>query len=164
MAEGLELLNISHRLEGFDSGVPAIDKWFQERAMQAGLSRSAMTFVLQHDERVIAFHSLTVGAIANIEADERLKKGMGLHDIPVLILARMGVDKDFQGLGIGRALLRDAIERAFVINGNAGLRAVITHPIDENARAFYLAFGFSENRFRPHELYLMLKDAAKRLK
>jgi GNAT superfamily N-acetyltransferase len=110
-----------------------------------------MTFVLQHNERVIAFHSLTVGAIANIDADERLKKGMG-------------VDKGFQGLGIGKALLRDAIERTFVISGNAGVRALITHPIDANARAFYLAFGFSENPFRPNELYLMLKDAAKRLK
>lgn len=164
MAEGLEPLNISHRLEGFDSGVPAIDKWFQERAMQAGLSRSAMTFVLQRGERVIAFHSLTVGEVVNVEADARLKAGMGSYSIPVLILARMGVHKDFQGLGIGKALLRDAIERTLVISENAGVRALITHPVDTNARAFYLAFGFSENPFRPNELYLMLKDAAKRLK
>ena len=123
-----------------------------------------MTFVLQHEERVVAFHSLTVGAIANVDADERLKKGMGIHDIPVLILARMGVHKDFQGLGIGKALLRDSIERALVISRNAGLRALITHPINANAREFYLAFGFSENPFRPNELYLMLKDATKHLK
>ncbi len=163
MAEGLELLNISHRLEGFDSGVPAIDKWLQERAMQAGLSKSAMTFVMHQDAQVIAFHSLTVGGIVNLEADARLRAGMGIHDIPVLILARMGVQKEFQGLGIGKALLRDAIERSFVISANAGLRALITHPVDANARAFYLKFGFSENPHRPNELYLMLKDAAKRL-
>ena len=163
MAEGLALLNISHRLEGFDSGVPAIDKWFQERAMQAGLSRSAMTFVLQHDERVIAFHSLTVGEIVNVEADARLRAGMGNFAIPVLILARMGVHKDFQGQGIGKALLRDAVERTLVISENAGVRALITHPVDANARAFYLTFGFSENPLRPNELYLLLKDAAKRL-
>jgi GNAT superfamily N-acetyltransferase len=163
MAEGLEPLNISHRLEGFDSGVPAIDKWFQERAVQAGLSRSAMTFVLQHDERVIAFQSLTVGEIVNVEADARLRAGMGKFAIPVLILARMGVHKDFQGQGIGKALLRDAIERTLVISENAGLRALITHPVDAKARAFYLTFGFSENPLRPNELYLLLKDAAKRL-
>jgi GNAT superfamily N-acetyltransferase len=163
VAEGLELLNISHRLEGFDSGVPAIDKWLQERAMQAGLSKSAMTFVMHQDDQVIAFHSLTVGGIVNLEADARLRAGMGIYDIPVLILARMGVQKDFQGLGIGKALLRDAIERSFVISANAGLRALITHPVDANARAFYLKFGFSENPHRPNELYLMLKDAAKRL-
>jgi GNAT superfamily N-acetyltransferase len=163
MAEGLEPLNISHRLEGFDSGVPAIDKWFQERAVQAGLSRSAMTFVLQHDERVIAFQSLTVGEIVNVEADARLRAGMGNFAIPVLILARMGVHKDYQGQGIGKALLRDAIERTLVISENAGVRALITHPVDANARAFYLSFGFSENPLRPNELYLLLKDAAKHL-
>ena len=164
MAKGLEPLNISHRLEGFDSGVPAIDKWLQERAVQAGLSRSAMTFVLRKEERVIAFHSLTVGEIVNLEADARLRAGMGNYAIPVLILARMGVHKDFQGLGFGSALLRDAIERTFVISENAGVRALITHPIDASAKAFYLKFGFSENPNRPHELYLLPKDAAKRLR
>jgi GNAT superfamily N-acetyltransferase len=123
-----------------------------------------MTFVLQQDEQVIAFHSLTVGEIVNVEADARLRAGMGSYSIPVLILARMGVHKDFQSLGIGKALLRDVIERAFVISENAGVRALITHPIDANARAFYLSFGFSENPFRPNELYMLLKDAAKRLK
>ena len=163
MAEGLEPLNISHRLDGFDSGVPAIDKWLREIAIQASRSRSAMTFVFCKGDDVIAFHSLTVGEVVSTEATARMKAGMGNYSIPVLILARMGVHLEHQGKGIGKALLRDAIERAFSVGHNAGVRAIITHPINDAARAFYLAFGFAENPHRPHELYLLLKDAAKRL-
>ena len=163
MAEGLEPLNISHRLEGFDSGVSAIDKWLRERAMQATLSRSAMTFVLTKGDNVNAFHSLTVGEVILAEAPPRMKAGMGNYSIPVLILARMGVQLEHQGMGIGRALLRDAIEKAFLVSQNAGVRAIITHPVNDAARAFYLAFGFAENPHRPRELHLLLKDAAKRI-
>ena len=163
MAEGLEPLNISHRLEGFDSGVPAVDRWLRERSMQASLSRSAMTFVLRDGDDVIAFHSLTVGEVVNSESTPRMKAGMGNHSIPVLILARMGVHLEHQGKGIGKALLRDAIEKAFSVSRSAGVRAIITHPVNDSARAFYLSFGFAENPHRPHELYLLLKDAAKRL-
>ena len=163
MAEGLEQLNVSHRLERFDSGNPAIDKWFRERSMQASLSNSAKTFVLIHDDSVIAFYSLTVGEIVNAEASARLKAGMSNLSIPVLLLARMAVRKDYQGQGLGKGLLRDAILRTFAISQNAGVRALTTHPVDESARQFYLKFGFSENSHRPNELYLLLKDAGKRL-
>lgn len=163
MVEGIEPLNISHRLEGFDSGKPAIDKWFLERSLQASLSNSAKTFVLIHGDEVIAFYSLTVGEIVNAEAGARLKAGMSNLSIPVLLLARMAVHKDFHGRGIGKSLLRDAILRTFAISQNAGVRALTTHPVDDGARQFYLKFGFSENPHRPNELYLLLKDAGKRL-
>jgi GNAT superfamily N-acetyltransferase len=163
MAERLEPLNISHRLEGFDSGTPAIDKWFQERAMQASLANSAKTFVLRYDENVVAFHSLTVGEVTNVEADARLKSGLSNLSIPVVLLARMAVHKEFQGQGLGKALLRDAILRTVAVSRNVGVRAITTHPIDDRAREFYLKFGFFENPFRPNELYLLLKDATKRL-
>lgn len=163
MVEGIEPLNISHRLAGFDSGKPAIDKWFRERSLQASLSNSAKTFVLIHDDEVIAFYSLTVGEIVNAEASARLKAGMSNLSIPVLLLARMAVHKDFHGRGIGKSLLRDAILRTFAISQNAGVRALTTHPVDDGARQFYLKFGFSENPHRPNELYLLLKDAGKRL-
>lgn len=163
MVEGIEPLNISHRLEGFDSGKPAIDKWFRERSLQASLSNSAKTFVLIHDDEAIAFYSLTVGEIVNAEASARLKAGMSNLSIPVLLLARMAVHKDFQGQGLGKSLLRDAIMRTFAVSQNAGVRALTTHPVDDGARQFYLKFGFSENPHRPNELYLLLKDAGKRL-
>lgn len=163
MVEGIEPLNISHRLEGFDSGKPAIDKWFRERSLQASLANSAKTFVLVHNDEVIAFYSLTVGEIVNAQASARLKAGMSNLSIPVLLLARMAVHKDFQGKGLGKGLLLDAILRTFAISQNAGVRALTTHPADDSARQFYLKVGFSENPHRPKELYLILKDAAKRL-
>jgi GNAT superfamily N-acetyltransferase len=163
MAEGLEPLNSAHRLEGFDSGKPSVDQWLRERALQAGFSNSAKTFVLCHGQDVIAFHSLTVGEIINADSAARLKAGMGNYSIPVLILARMAVRQDFQGRGLGKALLRDVILRAMAISEQAGVRALISHPVDEAAKQFYLQFGFAENLNNPKELYLLLKDAKKLL-
>ena len=161
MVERLEPLNSAHRLEGFDSGTPSVDKWLRERSMQASLSRSAKTFVLTKAGQVIAFHSLTVGEIVNLEATARLKAGMGNYSIPVLILARMAVHKDFQGRGLGKALLADAILRAIAVGEHAGVRALIVHPVDAKAKSFYLKFGFAENLHNSNELYLLLKDASR---
>lgn len=74
-------------------------------------------------------------------------------------LARLAVDRRYQGQGIGAGLLQDAIRRAFLIAEQAGVRALLTHPLDEEARLFYLGFGFIPSPLRENLLLLLLKDA-----
>jgi len=74
---------------------------------------------------------------------DRIRKGMGNYPIPVVILVRLGVSLSHQGRGIGRGLLQDAIGRTLRIAEQAGIRALLTHPLDDEASRFYRRFGFA---------------------
>lgn len=152
-------LDGSHRLEGFDCGKPALNDWLMRHARQAQASGSAKTYVVAQDARVAGYFSLTVGQIDSLEAPERVRKGMGAYPIPVTILARLAVSVSDQGRGIGVGMLQDAIRRTLVIADQAGVRAMLTHPIDEDAERFYLRFGFEPSPVREQQLLLLLKDA-----
>jgi len=154
-----EPLAAQHRLDGFDCGEPALNDWLLRHARQAQGSGSAKTFVVADDDHVVGYFSLTVGQIDTLEAPERIRKGMGQYPVPVVILARLAVSQQAHGQGIGTGLLRDAIRRTMLIAEQAGIRAMLTHPIDEDAARFYTRFGFIASPLREQQLLLLLKDA-----
>ncbi len=154
-----EPLLAGHKLDDFDCGKPALNDWLIRHARQAQSSGSARTFVAAEAERVAGFFSLTVGQVDTLEAPERIRKGMGHYPIPVVILARLGVSVQDQGRGVGIGLLKDAIRRALMISDQAGIRALLTHPMDEEAVRFYSRFGFEPSPLREDQLLLLLKDA-----
>ena len=152
-------LGTSHRLEEFDCGKPALTDWLLHHARQAQGSGSARTFVTCNQNRVAGYYSLTVGQIDTLEAPERIRRGMGQYPIPLVILARLAVDLDYQKRGLGFSLLQDAIMRTIAIADQAGIRALLTHPIDAAADAFYRRFGFEPTPLQEPQLILLLKDA-----
>ena len=154
-----EPLGVEHQLEGFDCGKPALDDWLLRHARQAQGSGSAKTFVVAEGARVAGYFSLTVGQVDTQDAPERIRKGMGQYPVPVVILARLAVSRQDQGRGMGFGLLQDAIRRTMLIAEQAGIRAMLTHPIDEEAAKFYTRFGFIASPLREQQLLLLLKDA-----
>lgn len=99
------------------------------------------------------------GRVDTLEAPERIRKVMGQYPVPVVILTRLGVSVQKQGLGIGIGLLKDAIRRSLMISDQAGIHALLTHPMDEEAARFYSRFGFEPSPSREDQLLLLLKDA-----
>ncbi|MCG5526082.1 GNAT family N-acetyltransferase [Ectothiorhodospira haloalkaliphila] len=156
---GPEPLGAHHRLEGFDCGKTTLNDWLVRHAQQAQGSGLAKTFVVSEDDHVAGYFSLTVGQIDTLDAPERIRKGMGQYPIPVVILARLAVRLQDQGRGIGVGLLQDAIRRTLLIAEQAGIRAMLTHPIGEDAARFYTRFGFIDSPLREQQLLLLLKDA-----
>lgn len=152
-------LEARHQLEHFDCGKPALNAWLFRHARQAQGSGSAKTFVVADDDRVVGYFSLTVGQVDTLEAPERIRKGMGQYPIPVVILARLAVSLQDQGRGIGFGMLQDAIRRTLLIAEQAGIRAMLTHPIDAQASAFYTRFGFIASPLSEQQLLLLLKEA-----
>jgi GNAT superfamily N-acetyltransferase len=161
---GPESLGPQHRLEGFDCGKAALNDWLVRHARQAQGSGSAKTFVVSENDRVASYFSLTVGQIDRLDAPERIRKGMGQYPIPVVILARQAVGLQHRGRRIGIGLLQDAIRRTLLIADQAGIRAMLTHPIDEDAARFYARFGFIASPLREQQLVLLLKDARRQVK
>jgi predicted N-acetyltransferase YhbS len=115
--------------------------------------------VVTDDDRVAGYFALTVGQIDVLEAPDRVRKGMGRYPLPVAILARLAVSRMDQGRGIGLGLLQDAIRRTMLIAEQAGIRALLTHPLDEESLRFYTRFGFIASPLREQQLLLLLKDA-----
>jgi GNAT superfamily N-acetyltransferase len=158
-----EPLGSKSPIAGFDCGKPSLNDWLQRHALQAQGSGSARSYVVvdsvQGKEQVLGYYSLVVGQVEPMEALERIRKGMGQYPIPVMLLARLAVSQAAQGQGIGVGLLQDAIRRTLNISEQAGIRAMLTHPIDEGAARFYQKFGFEASPLRPDQLLILLKDA-----
>lgn len=152
-------LDAGHRPETFDCGKPVLTDWLLRHARQAQGSGSARTFVVCDGDRVAAYYSLTVGQIDTLEAPEPVRRGMGQYPIPLIILARLAVDLDYQRRGLGFSLLQDAVRRAVAVAEHAGIRALLTHPLDAEAEAFYRRFGFEPIPENERALILLLKDA-----
>ena len=161
---GPEPLGPEHRLDEFDCGKPSLNDWLSHHARQAQASGSSKTFVVTEEGSVLGYFALTVGQVDTLDAPERLRKGMGQYPIPVVILARLAVSSQAQGRGIGVGLLKDAIRRTLLIAEHAGIRAMLTHPLDEQAASFYGRFGFIASPLREQQLLLLLKDARRWVK
>lgn len=153
-----EPLRAHHQVIDFDCGRITLNDWLIRHAQQAQASGSAKTFVVCDELRIAGYFSLTVGQVDSLEAPERVRKGMGHHPVPVVILARLAVDREYQRNGIGIGMLKDAIRRTFAIAEHAGIRALLTHPIDDAAARFYTRFGFVASPLREQQLLLLLKD------
>jgi GNAT superfamily N-acetyltransferase len=99
------------------------------------------------------YYTLAVGQVTREEAPERLTKGLARHPVPIMLLARLAVDRRSQGQGVGKALLRDAMQRTVQAADIAGIRAFAVHAKDEEARSFYQKFDFTPSPTDPMHLF-----------
>lgn len=107
---------------------------------------------------VVGYYSLAVGSVDPQAAPSRVMKGLARHPVPVMILARLAVDKEHQRKGLGQALLRDALLRTAQAADIAGIRCVLVHAKDDAARQWYESWEFEPSPTDPYHLFLMLKD------
>jgi GNAT superfamily N-acetyltransferase len=153
-----EKLNSSHRIESFNSGNSQLDEWLKRRALKNELDRASHTYVLCTDKVVVAYYCLANGAVAQTAATGRVRRNMP-DPIPVMVIGRLAVDSHWQGKGIGRALLRDAILRTLQAAEIAGIRAILVHAISEDAKQFYEKCGFTASPLDPMTLMVKVNDA-----
>ncbi len=155
-----EPLGQDHVVEGFDCGRASLNVWLARYARQAVAAGSARTYVVvdEQQERVVGYHALTAGQIEREGASARVIKGMPQYPVPVVLLARLAVDLSVAGRGLGAWLLRDAMLRTLAASETIGVRAMLVHAIDENARGFYLGHGFEPSPSDPLHLMILIKD------
>ena len=154
----IEKLHASHAVAEFDCGVDALNRFIRVHALNSQRAGSAQTYVAVVNDTVAGFHSLTVGDVLYQDAPERLAKGLPRHPVPVMIVARLAVERRSGGQGLGSGLLLDALRRTKMVSEIAGVRGVVVHAKDEAAAAFYRHFGFAEFPQKPLTLFRLLKD------
>ena len=156
--DAVRKLATSDIIEGFDSGQPALNQFLQRFALTNQTANSAQTYVSCKEGAVVGFYSLVVGSVEPEKTAPRVLKGMARHPVPVMILARLAVDLKHQGVGLGRALLRDALLRTAQAADIAGIRALLVHAKDDAARQWYLNWDFEPAPTDSFHLFLLLKD------
>lgn len=155
----IEKLEAKHEVDGFDCGKEPLDVFLKRHALVNQKAGSASTYVVCWGKRqVVGYYSLAVGAVEGGVAPERVRKGLARHPIPVMLLARLAVDRTAQGKGLGKALLKDALMRTVQAADIAGIRALLVHAKDNEARAWYMAFDFEPSPTDPYHLFLLMKD------
>lgn len=149
-------LTSAHSLEAFSCGEPALDEWLKRRALANQGSGASRTFVVADGQgQVFGYYALAAGAVAHQAASGSVRRNMP-DPIPVLVLARLAIDVQAQGLKLGASLLQDAVQRAVAVSQNAGVRALLVHALDERARQFYAHYGFQPSPAHPMTLMLRL--------
>jgi GNAT superfamily N-acetyltransferase len=152
-----EPLSDRHEIGEFNSGEASLDDWLRRRAGANQVSGASRTYVLCEKKRVVGYYALASGAIAVESATGRLRRNMP-DPVPVVVLARLAVDRGWQGKGIGRALFRDAARRVTNAADAIGIRGIVVHAISPEAKRFYLALGFDPSPREPMLLMVTLAD------
>jgi predicted N-acetyltransferase YhbS len=151
-------LNATHDLPGFDCDVPALNDYLKKFALSNQQHQTARTYVTLRENQVLGYYTLAAGSVERAGTTARVSKGLAGHPVPVILLARLGVDVSEKGRGLGASLLMDALQRAVQAADIVGCRAVLVHAKDEAAKAFYQRFGFEPSPVDEFQLYLLMKD------
>jgi len=155
-----EKLSPQHDLSRFISGEPILDNWLRRRALQNEAGGASRTYVVCVGKKVVGYYTLAVGAVALAHATGRVRRNMP-DPLPVMVLGRLAVDRDYQHRSIGTGLLRDAVLRTIQAAEIAGIRAVLVHAISETAKHFYERNGFVPSPVDPLTVMLPLTDVTR---
>lgn len=151
-----EPLTSAHRLDEFASGESVLDDWLRRRALTNQLSGASRTFVVtDQDNLVSGYYAMAAGAVSHQMATSGVRRNMP-DPVPVMVLARLAVDRRAQGMHLGAALLQDAVNRAVAVSLNAGVRALLVHALHDRAKQFYEHYGFQVSPVHPMTLMLRL--------
>ena len=127
----------------FSCGQPDLDRFFEHYAGQSQFNlRLSVTYVAVARGEIVGFATVAASSVERaVVPTARLRKRLPAYPLPVLRLARLGVDLRAQGLGIGTALLRHVLRMAVDQSDRLGCIGVVTDA-KPSAVDFYRALGF----------------------
>src|SRR5438045_2716395 len=111
------LLSDEHKLDNFDCNEVTLNDWLKRRSAKNNAVDASRCFVICE---VVCYYSLSAGAINRASAPKSMQRNMP-DSLPVLVLGRLAIDKNYHNKGLGSALLRDAMIRSINIAEDAGV-------------------------------------------
>ncbi len=129
-------LTAEHNLSGFDCGEASLNDWLHHRALK-NESRFSRTYVVCEDNRVVAYFCVSAGAVERSAAPGRIRRNAP-DTIPVSVIGRLAVSRDYAGKGLGADILSDALRRIAVASQSIGIGAVLVHAKNDAALRFYM--------------------------
>lgn len=164
-----ELLADHHDLTEFRCSSTEQTEWLRRYARQSTSTGTTRVFVvteMRHPERVIAYYAWCMAQVNAEAAPQRARKGAGRYPQPVALLARLGVDIDHEGAGLGAGMMQDVFARLMEISDDIGCRGLLVHAESIEARDFYvhLVPEFEPSPTDQLHLVLLMKDIRRTLR
>lgn len=146
-----------HNRKDFDCGIFGLNQYLQRSARQNQDQDMGRTYVLVEEgqSQVLGYYTLSSATIDFEEYPENA--GLPQYPIPAILLARLAVDKQRQGEGLGRDLLLHALGTARRHADTIAAAAVVVDALDDAAQAFYEKYGFQPLNKPGRHLYLTMK-------
>jgi len=115
--------------------------------------------VADDSDTVIAYYASATSSLIRQNATPRARRNQP-EEIPAILLARLAVDEKHQGVGLGPALLKHFILKGLEVAEIVGVRLLLVHAMDADARDFYLHFNFEPSPVDDLTLMLVLTDVS----
>ncbi len=129
-------LTSEHDVSGFDCGEPVLDDWLRHRALK-NESRFSRTYVVCLGDQVAGYYCISASSVERAAAPSKVRRNAP-DAVPVSIIGRLAVSRDYAGKGLGADMLSDALRRIAVASQSIGIAAVLVHAKDDGAKRFYL--------------------------
>lgn len=158
----IQPLTRAHDRAGFNCGEESLNRFLRDFARQDADRDLGVTFVAveaPETAAILGYYTLTMSEVTRAVVPQ--KSLPSERPIPVALLGRLAVDVRRQGSGLGERLLFDALYRVQQVSAQMGTFAVVVDALSENARRFYLRYGFKPLEDDPLHLYLTLKEIRK---
>lgn len=163
-----QLLGDHHDLTGFRCRSSEQTEWLRRYGRQSASTGTTRVFVVtdRDGDQVVAYYGWCMAQIDTRDAPARLRKGAGRYPQPVALLARLGVDIDHEGQGLGAGLLQDVFARLVELSDRIGCRGLLVHAESAQARDFYLHLvpEFEPSPTDALHLVLIMKDIRRTLR
>lgn len=141
---------------GFTSGEQVLDDWLKLYAGQSERRNTTKTFLAVVGSRVVGYYTSTMCQLS-VDESTAVRPG-GRYPIPAIVLARLAVDVEWQGRGVGRCLLAHALANYAAVARAVGFEIVLVHALTERAVDYYLAFGFRRLSQESKTVFMTTKD------
>ncbi len=151
-----------HDVSAFECRSREQTDWLRRHARQSAAAGTTRVLVVTGaaNDSVVAYYGWCMAQVAPAAAPTRLRKGAGRYPQPVALLARLGVDINHEGRGLGAGLLQDVFTRLVQLSAEIGCRGLLVHAESAQAREFYrhLVPEFEPSPTDELHLVLLMKD------
>jgi GNAT superfamily N-acetyltransferase len=147
--------------QGFDCGEESLNRYLRERAMQDIKRKLNRVFVIREErkDQVTGYYTLAATPIEATKLPQAHAKHLPRYPIPAALLGKLAVDRAWQGKGIGKHLLANAIRRIQSVEKDLGLHVLVVDPLTDDLAKFYISVGFVQ--FPPEKRLFLFMNSLK---
>jgi len=145
MAIVIRRLEEGDEVDSFDCGDSSLNSylkrhaWANQEKLSIGVSYVAVDEAAPR--AVLGYFTLAMAGVRRELFPRKYVRGMPPYDLPLVLLARLAVDRRFAGRGLGHALISEAFRISLRAADEVGCRCIVTDAYRDRV-SWYTRYGF----------------------